>query len=258
MTVQQLDRPLRRNRRTNVRLEPAGLTRLFEADPDLLESVDADKRELVSRLVAESLVLRPGTWRPEAEQEVDAEAFGLLVLTGLLARGASLGRGRSIELLGSGDLVRPGQLPTDAYAVVRQAAVWHVLAEVRVAVIDTALVRRLAASGTVLGALAGRAIDRSRHLAVRLAIAQLPSLEDRLQLLLWHLADRWGRREHDAVVLPLRLPQDLLADLVAANRTSVNAALGRLTASGTISPRAGGHWVLLEAPPSRLVGCDAA
>jgi len=94
---------------------------------------------------------------------------------------------------------------------------------------------------------------------VRLAIAQLPNLESRLHLLMWHLADRWGRRELDGVVLPLRLSQGLLAELVAATRSSVNTALRRLTADGVLRQRDDRTWLLIvEPPPALVAGMPAA
>jgi hypothetical protein len=82
-----------------------------------------------------------------------------------------------------------------------------------------------------------------------LAIAQIPSLEARLEVLLWHLAERWGVRGRDAVVLQLPLTQQLLAELACARRTSVCAAVGALDASGRIGRRPGRRLALLGSPP---------
>jgi len=86
-----------------------------------------------------------------------------------------------------------------------------------------------------------------------MAIAQLPSLEQRLHPLLWHLADRWGRREQGAVVISLRLTQSLLAELISAQRTSVNTALKQLIAHGTLERRGTARWALRGDPPGHLL-----
>ena len=50
--------------------------------------------------------------------------------------------------------------------------------------------------------------------AVALAIAHHPRVEDRLLLTLWHLAERWGKVTPDGIVVPLPLAHRRLADLV--------------------------------------------
>jgi hypothetical protein len=88
-----------------------------------------------------------------------------------------------------------------------------------------------------------------------MAIAQLPSLEARIELLLWHLADRWGRRQGGKVILPVRLPQGLLAELICAHRTSVNGAIRELTRRGVIETQGVGRWALISEPPTAVCGC---
>jgi CRP-like cAMP-binding protein len=83
-----------------------------------------------------------------------------------------------------------------------------------------------------------------------LALAQIPSLQERLLLTLWHLADRFGRVRGDGVLLPLPLTHDTLADLAAAQRPSVTTALGRLRTRGLIEP-GGQGWLLRGEPPAQ-------
>ena len=68
-------------------------------------------------------------------------------------------------------------------------------------------------------------------------------------MLLWDLAERWGRVRAGAVVLPLRLTHSLLAELVAARRPTVTTALAGLAHSGLVRTTRGG-WVLFGQPPS--------
>jgi hypothetical protein len=110
----------------------------------------------------------------------------------------------------------------------------------------------------VLPELAGRILQRSRTLAVRLAIAQIPKLDVRLHWLFWHLADRWGRTHRDGVVLPLRLSQGTLADLVCASRSSVNAALRTLAASGAIRLQDDRTWILTGDGPAESLPSAAS
>ncbi|HEV2753804.1 MAG TPA: helix-turn-helix domain-containing protein [Solirubrobacteraceae bacterium] len=203
--------------------------------------------------VAEVRSLAPGTWDPAEDPSVSRTPYGFLVVEGALVRRIAVGSRHSAELLGEGDFLRPQTPDSDEYAIVTQRASWQVLDEVHLALLSEDLIGALAVLPGVLPELAARAVQRSRSLALRLAIAQLPNLEQRLHLLLWHLADRWGRQERGAVVLSLRLTQGLLAELVRAQRTSVNAALKHLVAQGTIERRGTAHWALPGDPPGHLL-----
>jgi hypothetical protein len=72
---------------------------------------------------------------------------------------------------------------------------------------------------------ARRHVRRVRSLAFQRAIAQLPRVDDRMLVLLWALAERWGRVSPDGVRVPVGLPHRMLATLVGARRPSVTTAL---------------------------------
>lgn len=78
---------------------------------------------------------------------------------------------------------------------------------------------------------------------------QQPRLSTRLHLLLWHLADRFGRVLTKGVVLPLPLSHELLAQLVGAQRPSVSRALKELDRAEVIARRPDGTWWLGGKPP---------
>jgi CRP/FNR family transcriptional regulator, cyclic AMP receptor protein len=229
------------------------MVELLVADPGLGERMDpADLPAARRRGRAEGLTLDRGMWRPLAEPQRD-HALGLLIVRGLIVRRISLAGRSTAELLGSGDMIRPDEPDSDDYATVPQEATWRVLEPVTVALLDHDLVARLSRFEGVLPTLSGRLVQRSRALAVRLAIAQQPNLAARLDLLFWHLADRWGKREGGQVRLTVRLSQQLLADLVGAHRTSVNAALRDLRRRQRIAARRDGTWTLCGDPPSELL-----
>ena len=242
-----------RGPRRAVSLRSAGAVRLFEADPDLAADIRPDAAaRLRAHVIADARTLERGPWHPDDEQFSARGLFGLLVLEGVITRRVSAGRRASAELLGQGDLIRPDQADADAYAIVAQTARWSVLERAVLAVLDHDLVTGIAGLPGVLPRLAARAIDRSRALVLRLAIAQSPSMSERVHLLLWHLADRWGHREGGRVLLGLRLSQDLLSELLGAHRSSVNAALTDLADRGVIE-RQRGTWALCGDPPGDLL-----
>jgi CRP-like cAMP-binding protein len=243
----------RRTPRSKVALERAGKVRLFEADPVLARNLSADVLARLSPHVqAEVGVLARGSWTPR-DDRLNGALVGLLVLDGLLVRRVTVGRRHTAELLGEGDLIRPQQGDGDEYANVVQSASWTVVAPARVALLSDDLVAALAGVDGVVSELVGRAVERSRALALRLAITQTPRMADRVHLLLWHLADRWGWREGNRVVVGVHLPQDLLADLLGAHRTSVNHALHELVDRHVIEDHRGA-WALCGEPPGELLG----
>jgi hypothetical protein len=66
----------------------------------------------------------------------------------------------------------------------------------------------------------------------------------RLLLLFWHLPDRWGRVGRDGVTIPLRLSDEVIAQLVGAQRPTVSTALQALSREGLLTRRADRTWLL--------------
>jgi len=174
--------------------------------------------------------------------------FGCLVLDGVLVRRSSWSQRCSAELIGAGDLIR---LTADAGGPSSDCeSEWRVVVPSRLAIIDDDCVRCAAAVPAVLGALAGRATRRTHTLALLLAVAQMRDLAGRLHSILWHLADRWGRRTPQGVVLALPISQEVLGALACAKRTSVTEALKTLEGRGVLERGRGRELVLLTPPPS--------
>jgi CRP/FNR family transcriptional regulator, cyclic AMP receptor protein len=174
------------------------------------------------------------------------EGFGLLVLGGVLVRRVGFGGRFGAELLADGDLLRPWEFDGDES--IGFETTWRVLANARLAVLDTVWTERMARYTRVGPALAGRALARSRRLAVMMAIAQQPRLDERLWMLFWELADRHGRVHPDGIHLDLPLTHEVLSHLVAARRPSVSGAMTKLARDGRLL-RNGDGWVLNGAPP---------
>ena len=220
-------------------------------DRDLPRALDERRRELARREgVAAVLELPCGTW--DARQAADAArgGFGLLVLAGLLLRRVGRDGRFGAELLCPEDILRPWEHDGEATTVPFETA-WRVLAPARLAVLDLDWARRMGPFPEIGATLVGRALERSRRLAVNMAIAQHPRLEMRLEVVLWHLAERLGHVHSDGVHLILPITHEALGNLVAARRPSVSAALGALVERGVLR-REGDGWVLLGDPPSDL------
>jgi CRP/FNR family cyclic AMP-dependent transcriptional regulator len=219
--------------------------RLLLEDPDLADAIPAERRaQATEELVTSCLSIAPGVWEPP---EHDQGAIGLVVLEGVILRHVEIDGRYGLELLGETDLLRPWQggeapmldLHTD----------YSVLSPARLAWIDGRVARMLTRYPELTDRLFDRVMRRSRHLVANMAIVHQPRVDTRLQLLLWHLAGRWGRVRRDGVMLPLKLTHALLADLVAARRPTVTSALSDLTRRGLLRQTDDG-WMLFGQSPA--------
>ena len=198
---------------------------ILDVDPDLARDMDAERAAAArSHAIAAIETLAPGEWPAEALDIIEPR---------------------------EGEILRPWdtgiELVTETPAVT-----WNVLVTARIAILDGRFVARTARWPELTTAVVARAIKRSRALAVQLAICNLQRVETRLVLLMWHLAERWGKVSPDGIVLPLGLTHRMLASLVGARRPTVTTALKELTAQNKVTRREDGMWVLRGEPPAEL------
>lgn len=224
---------------------------VLREDPDLAEAIPASERErAVAECIAPAVRLTRGRWSGE-RTDLLRDGIGLLVLDGLMIRRVGVDGRFGAELLGEGDLLRPWQ-GEDVEPTLPRTTGWRVLRRSEVAVLDRRVAARFARYPQVTGRLVARALERSRNLAINMAIVHQARIDVRVQMLFWHLADRWGRVGPNGIVVPLRLTHSVLADLVAAHRPSVTSALSDLTKRRLISPLDDG-WLLTGEPPGELL-----
>jgi CRP/FNR family transcriptional regulator, cyclic AMP receptor protein len=228
---------------------------LLDADPELGEGLSPGDLEAATRAVAvHAVVLESGSWNPESEPWPATPALGLLLLEGVVTRDIVFAGRTTTELLGAGDILRPWEDDVQ-FDPLPFAVGWHVHEVTRVAVLDGRVALATARWPTLAAAVSRRHVRRARALAFQLAIAQLPRVDDRLLVLLWALAERWGRVSPQGVRLPLALPHRTLATLVGARRPSVTTALSGLARDGLVERTESG-WLLHGDPdevfPARL------
>jgi CRP/FNR family transcriptional regulator, cyclic AMP receptor protein len=230
--------------------------RVLDEDADLAEAIPIERREQALReCLAVTVSVPVGRWRA-SQTPPPGEGIGLLVLRGLLIRRVGVDGRFGAELLGAGDLLRPwqgdGEPPT-----LPISTGWRVIEPARLALLDERFVRRLGRYPQLSGRLVGRALERSRNLAVNMAIVHQARVDVRLHMLFWHLAARWGRVRSDCVSLPLRLTHNVLADLTAARRPTVTSALSELAKRSLVHQEHDG-WLLSGKPPGELLELLAA
>ena len=231
---------------------PGPTISIVDADPDLADLLEESQLERARHEArARVLALSSGPWDAGASIEPERHHRGFLVIDGLITRAVEVLGRQCVELLGHGDVMRPWHWDDEGSHVHAEIG-WTVLEPTRLAVLDQQLVTLIAPWPQLGVELFNRGTRRAHALAVSLAIAHHPRVDDRLMLTLWHLAERWGRVSQEGVVVPLPLPHQRLADLVGAHRPSVTTALGELARAGLVSRRESGDWVLHGRPPREL------
>ncbi len=231
------------------------ICRVLEEDADLAGAIPEERRTQAAReCLARTATVQAGEWRA-ARLSLAGDSIGLLVLRGLLIRRVGVDGRFGAELLGAGDLLRPWQ-GEDEPPTLTLSTGWRVIEPLRLAVLDEQFAQRLGRYPQLSAQLVGRALQRSRNLAVNMAIVHQARVDVRLHMLLWHLAARWGRVRSDCVSLPLRLTHNVLADLAAARRPTVTSALTELARRDLVRSDEHG-WLLSGSPPGELLELEA-
>src|SRR4051794_30014848 len=120
---------------------PRDIVRVFEVDPDLLDGVQPEAACRLRRQVAvDLLVVTTGMSLPLLG--LMEEAYGLLVLDGMLLRRVTLAGRSSVELVGPGDVLRPWQ-DGGGLATLPAETSWRALQQSPVAGLDPGLLALL-------------------------------------------------------------------------------------------------------------------
>lgn len=186
-----------------------------------------------------------GAWRLPDSAEKRDDVFGFVIVAGLLCREVALRDRYMFELLGPRDVLQLpvlGERPRLGGPVRLTTAVDTV-----VVTLGKSFARASARWPALLATVLRRLEAQRESLAVQGLIAHLPRAEHRLLLVLWHLADRWGRVTLEGTVLPLALTHDLLGQLIAARRPTVTLAVSALESEGYIRRMDDGAWLLTGA-----------
>jgi CRP/FNR family transcriptional regulator, cyclic AMP receptor protein len=237
---------------------------LLDLDDDLAEEFDIRSRVSARQLATVKLLeVDVGEGELASWFEVARGGMGLLVLEGLLAFEMRVGDRTTTELVGAGDLLQAPAGRVDE--LLEGLGAWKVLCAARLALLDGEFAERVRPWPQIGQAMMRRASRRTTDVNVVRAISAQPRLEVRLDLLLWHLAGRWGRVEPTGIRLTLPLTHRLLGQLAAAERPSISHALGRLSHAGLVTGSTGDlhlhgsieeHLELLVQRPARVLPRD--
>jgi CRP/FNR family transcriptional regulator, cyclic AMP receptor protein len=223
-----------------------------DAFPELIEALAPEQQRLVRQYALANLdVLPQGLWHPRRELQPEPGHLGVLVLEGLLTRDVVLGETLATELVGRGDILRPADHDGQD-APVPFDVVWHVLEPARIAVLDRTFADVIGRFPEAMEVLMHGAVRRAQSLAVNLAVSHLRRVDARLHVIMWYLADRWGKVTPEGVRVPLRLTHQTLGRLVGAQRPSVTTALKQLAEEGKLTRARDQTWLLHGDPPETL------
>jgi CRP-like cAMP-binding protein len=232
--------------------EHIGLVRVLDVDRSL-GSILTDEEFAVARryAVADAVELPRGRHDPK-ELFHGEGILGLLVLKGLMVRQVAVADRHCGELVGPGAVLRPwddfGQSAPLPFEVN-----WRVLQDTQLARLDRRFLATIVHWPALIEAFTGRALERAHTLAFNVAIHCLRHVHLRLLVLLWHLADRFGKVTPEGTHVPLPLSHSDLAELVGAARPSVSVALKQLAEDGLVWRHSSdGSWMLSREPPGEL------
>jgi len=221
---------------------------LLRADPDLGRYLSPTRRAAVEpELWTVGVEIPAGPWRGASRLASDPAAIGAMVLDGLIARELRLADTTSADLFGPGDIIRPD---SDGPSSLDPPVCWTVLQPLRAAALDARVTAICQRSPELMMAVLDRINAQSHRLALSQAISHLTGVDRRVEALLWHLADRWGKVTPDGVVVPVPLSHRLLGSLVGARRPTVSTALADLTRTHRVMTLPSGDWLLTGTPPS--------
>jgi CRP/FNR family cyclic AMP-dependent transcriptional regulator len=230
---------------------------LLSLDPDLGLFLSPERLEAADReLVVSVADLAPGPCvRDPFRGARSAGNIGVLVVSGAIVREIRVHEAPSAELFGPGDIIRPGD-STSPLPPRPASMSWSTLGGASVALMGGRTAMHLRRYPEVMAVVLDRLNARAERLAVTQAISQITGVDTRVETMLWHLSERWGRVGRDGVIVPLALSHRMLGSLIGARRPTVSTAVSRLADAGRVTRRKDGMWVLSGFGPPAIPAPD--
>jgi CRP/FNR family transcriptional regulator, cyclic AMP receptor protein len=216
---------------------------LLEADPEMGRLLTGKERAAARRVMLPVHTVA-GDRVDIGRLLVEAGAIGLFVLEGMLFQRLRINDRLTLRLLGPGDLFIPSQA-SQAALPVQFACI--ATAATRLALLDEQVLTAARRWPHISAALLGHMAAQTERVAVQLAIAHLPRVDERLMAIMALLAERWGQLTADGIMIPLALTHETLGGLIGSRRSSVTVALSRLAKYGHLLKHERG-WLLRHQP----------
>lgn len=224
------------------------LISVLELDPDLRTGVpQSDLACATAAAAARAVDLGPGRCPFEPQQQTGG--LGLLLISGVILIEVRVGQRTHADVLTGGDVLLPW-LADESGASVGSSLGARVIRPARVALLDRAFALRTARWPEITSNVLGRVVARARRLSMQAAVNAMPRIQDRIELTLWLLADRFGNMTPEGAVVELPLTHAHLAEVIGCQRPSVTSALSALQAAGRLEVVGPRTWRLCERPDS--------
>lgn len=221
---------------------PRPVAYLLDVEPDLARFLSEEQRRGAERF---ALPLAIAEKDRDVERLLeDADAFGALVLDGLLVQAMSVDAQRTLRLIGPGGIApvarQPRYIPSQASRVVAATRSELVL-------LGEDFLFASRRWPWLVDILHARMMEQSERLMTQLAISHLPRVENRLLAMMWLLAEKWGHVTPAGVRLPLSLSHETLGELIGARRPTVTLAIKKLAERNSLI-RQDHEWLIVEQP----------
>jgi hypothetical protein len=222
---------------------------VLEVDPELAADIAPNERARAiqaSRAPVRALAL--GEWQFVPSPETTS--LGALILRGMVTLRMELAGYSHLEVLGRGDVLNPWRLPTDTPLEERVGL--RVTQTGYVALLDRRFALQMTPWPEVFAALMRRQVMRTRRMMLQACILSCSRVDERLELMLWRLADQFGAMTRDGLHVRLPFTHLQLAEMIAARRSTVTLAVRRLGAEDRLRCPTRGEWLLPHDELARL------
>jgi CRP/FNR family transcriptional regulator, cyclic AMP receptor protein len=180
----------------------------------------------------------------------DLSSLGALILEGMVVVRIEFGGAAHLEVLGEEDVVSPWHLE-DAPTLAEHVSV-YVVKSGYVALLDRGFALRMARWPEVSAALVRRLVVRARRMILRASILSRPRVYDRVELMLWLLADQFGSVTREGLLVRLPFTHSQLGEIVGARRSTVTLAVRQLVAEDRLRIPGRNQWLLPHHQVARL------
>lgn len=215
---------------------------LLDAEPELATWIAPSQRpEAAVATRVPEVVLERGPFDPDAVYRLGRDAFGAIIVSGLIAREICLDDRPALRLLGPGDVFVDEQPGSNGFET---AGAWTVSVATHLAVLDDHLLVAVRRWPRLMRGLCSRLQQSHDATLLQLSISHRPAVEDRIVGLFGVLAARWGRVTPEGLVVPIPLTHDAIGQMIGARRPTVTLGLRALALQGRLDRDAEGRWLL--------------
>ena len=222
---------------------------VLEVDAKLAADIAPhERRRAVEASRAPVRVLSAGEWHFEPDPETTS--LGALILKGMVVLRMEFCGRTHLEALGEGDVLNPWRLASDT--PLQEQVKIHVMQSGYLALLDRRFVLQMTPWPEIFAALMRREIWRTRRMMLQACILSRSRVDERLELMLWRLAEQFGNTTRDGLLVRLPFTHLQLAEMIAARRSTVSVAAGRLVAQDRLRRPGRNLWLLPHRELTRL------